>query len=336
PGGLSRVTPKAFLIGVGVDSYEGDVVSDLDYAAADARLILGDLSPRFEKLGFQTDEVALVSPRTLSMSQYQRPGELPATKGNIRQAIAQTREAARPDDILVLCFSSHGYTDSDGMFYICPHDLGNHNHRSIAEMSDVQRKSFLAAKCISSDELSSWLRDVDAAEIIMIVDTCHAAAAIEGTGDFKPGPMGSRGFGQLAYDKGMRILTASQAGDVALESNKVKQGLLTYALICDGLIARKADTDQDSEIDLTEWLSYAERRVPTLFEEIYSDKFRSSCNKERVSIHLADSARDYETKRRGDRQGGTIALPPGTPVVQTPRLFLFKRETHQGLNLLVQ
>ena len=54
------------------------------------------------------------------------------------------------------------------------------------------------------------LRDVDAGELALIVDDCHSAAAIEGT-DFKPGPMGSRGLGQLSYDKGMRILTATRS-----------------------------------------------------------------------------------------------------------------------------
>jgi hypothetical protein len=33
---------------------------------------------------------------------------------------------------------------------------------------------------------------------------------------------------KLAYDKGMRILAATQADNVALESEKLGQGLLTY------------------------------------------------------------------------------------------------------------
>ena len=69
-------------------------------------------------------------------------------------------------------------------------------------------------KTISSDELSLWLRDIDAGEMMMIVDACHSAAAVQGAG-FKPGPMGSRGLGQLSYDKGMRILTATQADKTA-------------------------------------------------------------------------------------------------------------------------
>jgi hypothetical protein len=48
---------------------------------------------------------------------------------------------------------------------------------------------------VSSDDLSRWLRDVDAGDLVMVVDACHSAASVEGSG-FKPGPMGSRGLGQ--------------------------------------------------------------------------------------------------------------------------------------------
>lgn len=57
---------------------------------------------------------------------------------------------------------------------------------------------------------------------------------------FNPGPMGSCGLGRLTYDKGVRILTASQAQDVALESRLLKQGLLNYGLVQDGLEAQQA------------------------------------------------------------------------------------------------
>lgn len=51
---------------------------------------------------------------------------------------------------------------------------------------------------------------------------------------------GGTGAWQLAYDKGMIILAATQAADVALESEKIGQGLLTYALVQEGL-GRKED-----------------------------------------------------------------------------------------------
>ncbi len=81
--------------------------------------------------------------------------------------------------------------------------------------------------------------------------------------------MGSRGLGQLAYDKGMRILTASQADDIALEHDDLEHGLLTYSLIQDGIQASKADwKPKDLQIMLGEWLQYGEKRVPELYAEV--------------------------------------------------------------------
>jgi hypothetical protein len=68
------------------------------------------------------------------------------------------------------------------VFYLLPTDTGT---------DKVLSPAFLR-HCVSSDELSLWLRDVDAGEMAMIVAACHSAAAVEGT-EFKPGPMGSRG-----------------------------------------------------------------------------------------------------------------------------------------------
>ena len=132
----------------------------------------------------------------------------------------------------------------------------------------------MLAKFISSEELSVWLRGVDAGEMALVIDSCHSAASVE-AGGFKPGPMGDRGLGQLAYDKGMRILAATQADDVALESERLGQGLLSYALVRDGLgKARRADLDGDGRVMLQEWLEYGEKRVPDLYEEVKSGKLR--------------------------------------------------------------
>lgn len=116
-----------------------------------------------------------------------------------------------------------------------------------------------------------WLRDVDAGDLVLVIDACHAAAV---TGkEFKPGPMGSRGMGQLAYDKGMRILAATQPDTTAAEvddlnqKRKIQHGLLTYALVQDGLVNHLADNNKDKVILLPEWLEYGVTGVPKLYDE---------------------------------------------------------------------
>jgi uncharacterized caspase-like protein len=163
---------------------------------------------------------------------------------------------------VIIAFSGHGYTDLQGRFYLLPSNSGAQSAITDTDLS----------KFISSDELSQWLKDVDAGEMVMLIDACHSAASVpEG---FKPGPMGDRGLGQLAYDKGMQILAATQADDVALESEKLGQGLLTYALVQDGLEALKAAPGGSGPITIKSWLHYAEKRVPELYDEIQAGKLR--------------------------------------------------------------
>jgi len=159
---------------------------------------------------------------------------------------------ATPDDLVVLAFATHGVADPAGKFYLAPHDVGRQRLQN----------------WISSDDLSDWLRDVDAGSIVMIVDACQSAATISAPG-FKPGPLGNRGLGQLAYDKGMQVLAASGVDSVALESSALQQGFLTYALARSGLAAFRADWHpKDGAISVSEWLAFGVRRVPEIHEEV--------------------------------------------------------------------
>jgi hypothetical protein len=53
--------------------------------------------------------------------------------------------------------------------------------------------------------------------------------------DQRFGPINSRGLAQLAYEKGTSVLVASQAYQAALERARLGHGVLTLALIEEGL-----------------------------------------------------------------------------------------------------
>ena len=133
---------------------------------------------------------------------------------------------ATPDDMVYFSFSGHGLLGNDGIFHMFLTDIGDGMGRQVDER--------LLRRTLDSDVLARRLRGVDAGDFVMVFDACNAAASVEG-GGFKPGPMGSRGLGQLAYDKAMRVLAASQAEEVALESDQLRHGLLTYAMLREGL-----------------------------------------------------------------------------------------------------
>ena len=267
--------PRAYLICMGVAASQSPRW-DLAFPAADARRIQDVLGGALERQGhYEVVPILLTSERADDGA----VGTATATKANLDAALdllagrvvnEQTRKRlpgadkllrATPDDLVVLSFSGHGYTDARGVLYLLPYDVGEGR----SEVAEV------LPHCISTSELSAWLRNVNAGELAIVVDACHSAAAVQQPG-FKPGPLGSRGLGQLAYDKGMQVLAASQADDVAVESSWIRQGLLTYALASDGLEKRRAA--RDGIVTLKGLLTYAAGRVPELYREVMTGEVR--------------------------------------------------------------
>jgi WD40 repeat protein/uncharacterized caspase-like protein len=327
-------TPRAYIITIGVNAYENSHWN-LKYAANDAREIQRTLSEKLAQ-GKEYQEVVPVS----LISDYQtRNGqdvvsEKLATKANIHSILdllagktvdpeilksipgADKLRKAGPDDLVIISFSSHGYADNQGNFYFIPYDVGPGSKREIT--SDLLRH------CISSEELSLWLRDLDAGEMVIVVDACHSAASVQGEG-FKPGPMGSRGLGQLSYDKGIRILASTQSDDVALETDFTQQGLLSYALMHDGIKAGQADfKPRDKVITLAEWLEYGVNRVPTLYGEI-EKKYQAMALNEIKSLGVGQGGR---TKLLiFSRDGTNSSFKKGSS--QQPTLFDFTRKKRE-------
>ena len=239
---LPIVAKRAFLVTIGVNESQSDFGSLL-IAGQDAKQMQEKLRTQFSKLGEY--EVIAVS---LTARQ--------ATKSNIQKELQSLAAKAGPEDVVMISISSHGKRDQQGSFYLLPYDIGNSPITSLSE-------TFLR-RCISSEELSGWLREIDAGVMTLIIDACHAGAAVK-TAGFKPGPMGDPGLGQLAYDKGMQILAASQPEQKALDSHEVALSYLTQALIPEGIVKGQADVfPPDGKITLLEWLRYGVKRVPEL------------------------------------------------------------------------
>jgi WD40 repeat protein len=238
--------PHAYLLQIGVNHYQASGC-ELHGSATDAEQLSQALSDRMTKRGLEVSAVRLVSTDT----------QTGATKQKIRDALKAIAAKATPDDVFFLSFSGHGYGDKNGQFYILPSDIQG----SCSRVDDKLLKG-----AITADELAEWLRPIDAGEMSFVLDSCDSASSVE-SNDFKPGPMGSRGLGQLAYDKRMRILAASQSNQAAHESESLHQGLLSYALTEEGLVEGKADWKPvDQRITVGEWLSYAADEVPRIRE----------------------------------------------------------------------
>jgi hypothetical protein len=266
---------RAFLVHVGIDDYSQTRFPNLSFAIADAEALEQSLGGLLRTSPDVTTVVSAVidDSQTLERTLAVLSGAAPPGDAN-----GFTR--ARPDDIVIITFAGHGYTGSDGAFYLAFSD------RSVSEA-----------------EFARWLRGVDADNMVLILDACQSAASVEGEG-FKPGPLGSRGFGQLAYDKGMMVLAASQSDAVALENASLRHGLLTWVLVEDGLVGGAADMNGDGRIRLQEWLRHAELRVPEVAAAIRANE---------------PIGRGW----RGARSAPLVSATATTAPAQQPRLFSF-------------
>lgn len=321
---VARPARRAYLVVIGVNAYENALL-DLKYAANDAASIEQTLAARLRARGGFEDVVAvpLVSRQTIAQG-----GALgAASKQNIRTVLdllagrpvsaalraqipnVEKLRKATPDDAVFLSFSGHGFYESGGDFYLLPTDIGPGKTR--------QPTDAVLAASISSAELTRWLRPVDGGDMALVIDACHSGAAVGA--DFKPGPMGSRGLGQLAFDKGMLVLAATQADNVALEAEELEHGYLSYALVQEGLLGGRADfKPKDGRITAGEWLGYAAQRVPQLAMEVDAGTF----------------ARGTRLKALKRNIGGEAATELDDDV-QQPALFEFRRR-NAGTELVVQ
>jgi hypothetical protein len=179
---------------------------------------------------------------------------------------------AQPDDAVVLYVASHGYADPQGRFYVLPYDTGSNWGITEEILTGCQLKPDLSPVCghardllahsISSSDLANWWSEVDAGVMVMILDSCHSGAAAEK--NFRPGPLGDPGLGQLSYDKGMQILAASQPAQTA--RGEWVTGGEGRTLLVDAL-----DTvaNADPSAPLGKWLYDIRQQLPITSKQIY-------------------------------------------------------------------
>jgi uncharacterized caspase-like protein len=255
------------LLAVGVNQYANSGYN-LKYAGADARAFAEEVERQQRKLG----GVGQIEVTTLL--------DKDATKANILHALRrlagsadakppagapaalETIKAAEPEDAVVIFYAGHG-TAQDQRFYLIPHDLGYAGGRT--ELDEAALKTILSHS-VSDLELEQACEGIDAGHLLMVIDACNSGQALEAE-EKRRGPMNSKGLAQLAYEKGMYILTAAQSYQAAMEAEQLGHGYLTYALVEEGLKSGAADTaPKDGQVVLREWLDYATERVPRMQE----------------------------------------------------------------------
>ncbi len=190
----------------------------------------------------------------------------------------------------------------------------------------------ILAHSISDRELEQAFEGIDAAYLLLAIDACNSGQALEAE-EKRRGPMNSKGLAQLAYEKGMYILTAAQGYQAALETAQLGHGYLTYALIVEGLKNGAADTaPKDGQVLVREWLDYATERVPQMQNE-KTPQVQTKPPMPQRQTSRTQSARRQSPQQKNRKLGLETAAPPAVVKVvvkedstrQQPRVF-YRRE----------
>lgn len=238
----------AYVLAIGVDSYANKEF-DLAVAVKDAKTFAEEFKSQQERLGNAEKVDTTIVPNDQ------------ATKKNILDKLSQFAAKVKPEDSLTIFYAGHGLAVDD-RFYLIPHDIGYAGYRPIPP----DEFKNLVGNWISDEDIGKSVEKIDAGQLLMVIDACNSGKALDVT-ENRRGPMNSKGLAQLAYEKGMYILTAAQGFQDAKEDVQLGHGYLTHALVVEGLRNRVADRDNDKEIYMREWLDFATERVPEIDRE---------------------------------------------------------------------
>lgn len=284
----------AYVVAIGVNEYANPQYN-LNYAVADARSFAEE---------FKRAQDALKNYSAVNVTILENQN---STKASILKALSDVASKIEPEDAVVIYFAGHG-TAQQSRFYLVPHDLGYNGSRT--ELTRAGLESILTHS-ISDEEIQHAVEGIDAGQLLLVIDACNSGQALEAE-EKRRGPMNSRGLAQLAYEKGMYILTAAQSYQSAIETQQHGHGYLTYALVEEGLKTPAADLEpRNGEVSVREWLDYATRRVPELQrEDTKSD---------------IDALRQLERDKPKSSAPPPASSPPRENSLQQPRVF-YRRE----------
>jgi WD40 repeat protein len=273
----------AYILDIGINEY-ADKDYNLKYAAADAEEFASVFSLQQRNLqNYITGKITSLVNQDATKANLL--GALDRLAGRSADSFSPQQQRlfgnlapAQPEDAVFIYYAGHGHAVGQ-RFYLLPHDFV-----MPARSEDLAKPE---AHAVSDLELGDVFEKISAGRTLFVIDACRSGQALEAE-EKRRGPMNSKGLAQLAYEKGMYILTAAQSDQAALESAALGggHGFLTYALVERGL--KTSDAAIDGQVELRHWLDFAVQLVPQLELDLMQEAqkqgrgFANTANREKV------------------------------------------------------
>lgn len=248
--GVEDFLPRLYVVAVGISAYQSEELR-LNYAAQDAEAISKAFETHSKPL-FRSIEVRKLT-----------DGE--ATADNIRKAFSWLKANVTQRDVAVFYFSGHGEKDNDGTLYFLPAD---------ADPDD------LFSSAIPSEVLTRGLGSCPG-RVLLMLDACHAGG-IEATNRRKGGLTDDLVRDLVRDESGMVVMCSSTGKEPSVESNLLKMGTFTAAVV-EGMSGLRIDTGKPSDVlsadDGTVYLHHLDAYVTDRVKELTGGKQRPVTDK---------------------------------------------------------
>ncbi len=243
--------PRLFFVGFGVSKYEQADLR-LDYAAKD----VSDVAAAMSKLGFESVTLALYTDAAVTSD------ALAAAKRELMQASV--------DDVVVLFIAGHGLHDRDtsGAYYFLPAQV---------DLNALSRTA------LSYESMEDLLRGIAPRQKLFFIDTCESGELEDAVRVTALDHARARGltrkttaqqrrpylldrdryvYGDLTRRTGAVVFSSSRGGEPSFESEALKNGFFSAALITG--LQGSADADKSGQVSLDELRTYVTLAVAKL------------------------------------------------------------------------
>jgi WD40 repeat protein len=247
-----RGTRRAFILGIGIGRYQRpglhlnfaesdvDLVTDTLHSALSNTRSFDDVIPIKLRDEEATDTNILAALHLLAGTFQGNRSLLPKQIRDLPVTSAQ--------DTVFFYFTGHG-TKSESRYFL----LANNFHLDLA--------TGRVSGAVSDLALANALEALGASQVVVILDACESGAALDAE-QRSVGPFNFKSFAQMAYDKGIFVISATQSDSDAHESADLCHAQFTYVLVEDGLVSNLADwRPVDKVITTKEWLQYGAEKV---------------------------------------------------------------------------
>lgn len=280
-----RAERHAHVFAIGIDSY---VPQDrrLKFAVADAKLATDRLQRMLRSTGQYADVhiTRLLDGEATATNILQGLRILAGSAPPATGPLASLRRSA-PADSVFIYFAGHG-----GGF------AGD--YRLIAADGVVGAAGTTGT--VSAAQIRDTLEPMLSDRSVIILDACESGQVLDQI-DPRIGPLAGKNLAQLAYDKAMFVISASQSQQAAHELTQLGHGVFSHVLF--NLAASDAaDQNRDGMLTIREWLEYGQSETPSVFE----------AKRRELDVLLGRTA----------RAGRSVPLDEAPTGVQTPRLFI--------------